>query len=87
MGELLDLSVSVDENINTLNKLGYSYKKSTVYNFLKKHGQKDVKEKQLSIEDIDLKKSIRDNLVLLKEKGINTTYYQVQKLIKNNVTR
>lgn len=87
LGELMDLSVSVDENIKTLNKLGYSYKKSTVYNFLKKHGHKDVKEKQLSIEDIDLKKSIRENLILLKEKGINTTYYQVQKMIKNNVTR
>lgn len=87
LGELLDLSVSVEENIKTLNKLGYSYKKSTIYNFLKKHGQKNVKKKQLSIEDIDLKKSIRDNLSILKEKGINTTYYQVQKIIKNNVTR
>jgi hypothetical protein len=82
IGELLDLNASVNENLKVFEENGYSIKKSTLYNFLKKNGLEIEKPKTLTIEDIDTSKSIRENLQILLDKGIKTTYYQVQKIMK-----
>lgn len=85
IGELLDLNASVNENLKVFEENGYSIKKSTLYNFLKKNGLEIEKPKTLTIDDIDTSKSIRENLQILLDKGIKTTYYQVQKIMKNNL--
>lgn len=84
IGELLDLNASVNENLKVFEANGYSIKKSTLYNFIKKNGLEIEKPKTLTIEDIDTSKSIRENLLILLDKGIKTTYYQVQKIMKTN---
>lgn len=82
IGEMIDLNSSVNENLKIFNDNGYSIKKSTLYNFLKRNGLGIEKQPTLTIDDIDTSKSIRENLKMLQDKGVKCTYYQVQKLIK-----
>lgn len=81
IGELIDLNATVNDNLKMFNELGYSIKKSTIYNFLKKHGIKTEKPKTLTIEDINTNVSIRENLKILKDRGVKATFYQVQKIM------
>lgn len=91
LDEYYDISVSVTENLDTLNNvLNYQIGKSTVYEYLKNRNIKTNNNK-LSDEEIigllDVNLSVRKNLEFLKDNDIKIGKDRVNKLLnikKNN---
>lgn len=85
IGNLYDCNLTIEENLLYFESNGLKIKKSTLYKFVKENGletKKNTKETELVTSLIDVNKSIRENLNMLHDMGINTTKYQVEKAMK-----
>lgn len=82
LDDLYNSELSVNENIEYLNNLGYKFAKTTIYEYLHNRGiSKRLNDSDL-LDLIDVNLSIRKNLEILKDNDIKIGKDRISKLIQ-----